>query len=170
VIVPRPWLSLIVALTAPLRSTVKVSSASCFVSPYTVTSTVLDVSPGRKLSVPEVAAKSPSATVAVPSAVAKSTLVVNAVVPVFVTANENVELPTLPSAALTSPIEKDAELSSSMMVCVALGVSITMPVAGCGFEMLTVKVSFVSAVASISTGDPVRWMRTVGEKYLPDIW
>ena len=72
----------------------------------------------------------------------------NPVDPVFVTANENVELPTLPSAALTSPIEKDAELSSSMMVCVALGVSITMPVAGCGFEMLTVKVSFVSAVAS----------------------
>ena len=54
VIVPTPWLSAIEALTAPLRSTVKVSPVSCFVSPFTVTSTFLVVSPGRKLSVPEV--------------------------------------------------------------------------------------------------------------------
>ena len=85
---------------------------------------------------------------AVPFAVAKSTLVVNPVDPVFVTANENVELPAFPSAAVTSPIAKEAELSSSAMVCVAVGVSITTFVEGWGFEMVTVNVSFASAVVS----------------------
>ena len=79
---------------------------------------------------------------AVPFAVAKSTLVVNPVDPVFVTANENVELPAFPSAAVTSPMAKEAELSSSAMVCVAVGVSITTFVEGWGFEMVTVNVSF----------------------------
>jgi len=84
----------------------------------------------------------------VPSAVAKSTFVVNAVDPVFVTANENVELPAFPSAAVTSAIANEAELSSSETVCVELGVSITKPGSGTVSEMATVNVSFVSATVS----------------------
>ena len=84
----------------------------------------------------------------VPFVVAKSTLVVNPVDPVFVTANENVELPAFPSAAVTSPIANEAELSSSAIVCVAVGVSITTLGRGKGFEMVTVNVSFGSATVS----------------------
>ena len=85
---------------------------------------------------------------AVPSVVAKLTLVVNAVDPVFVTANENVELPAFPSAAVTSAIANEAELSSSEIVWVELGVSITTFGSGTVSEMPTVKVSLVSAAVS----------------------
>jgi len=53
--VPTPWASATVALVAFTRSTVKVSSGSSRVSPVTWTLTVLDVSPGEKVTVPLVA-------------------------------------------------------------------------------------------------------------------
>ncbi|MCY1524799.1 hypothetical protein D9M68_597500 [compost metagenome] len=52
VIVPTPWLSAMVALTAPLRLTKKVSLASGTVSPTTGTVMVCVVVPGVKVSVP----------------------------------------------------------------------------------------------------------------------
>ena len=54
VMVPTPWLSLIVALDAPLRLTKKVSVASGMVSPITGTLMVRVVWPGVKVSVPDV--------------------------------------------------------------------------------------------------------------------
>src|SRR5438270_210874 len=51
-IVPRPWLSVIVALVALDRLTKKVSSFSTVVSPLTLTVIVLEVWPGVKVSVP----------------------------------------------------------------------------------------------------------------------
>jgi hypothetical protein len=51
-IVPTPWPSAIVALTALERLTSKVSSASSRVSPLTSTVTVFVVSPVRKVSWP----------------------------------------------------------------------------------------------------------------------
>ncbi len=55
VIVPRPWLSEIGAFVGALRSTVRVSFASYFTSPFTVTLTGWVVTPGAKVSVPEAA-------------------------------------------------------------------------------------------------------------------
>ena len=52
VMVPTPWLSAMVALTAPLRLTKKVSFASGTVSPITGTVIVCVVAPGVKVSVP----------------------------------------------------------------------------------------------------------------------
>jgi hypothetical protein len=54
-IVPVAELETIVALTASVRSSLKVSSASDKLSPLTATSTVLVVSPGLKVMVPVVA-------------------------------------------------------------------------------------------------------------------
>ena len=51
--VPNPWLMAIVALVGLLRFTKKVSSLSASVSPLTRTVTVLLVSPGLKVSVPD---------------------------------------------------------------------------------------------------------------------
>ena len=65
VMVPSPEPSAIPALPAPKRLTVNVSSASWVVSPLMVTSTVLVVWPGSNVTVPDAAARSPSATVAV---------------------------------------------------------------------------------------------------------
>ena len=53
--VPTPWLSEIVALTAPLRLTKKVSLASGMASPATVTERLRVVMPGAKVRVPDVA-------------------------------------------------------------------------------------------------------------------
>jgi hypothetical protein len=53
VIVPVPWVSRIVAFVAPLRLTTRVSFASFFASPFTVTLTGWVVTPGAKVSVPE---------------------------------------------------------------------------------------------------------------------
>ena len=50
-IVPRPWLSAIVALAGLERLMKKVSSASSVVSPLTCTVIVPVVSPGLKVSV-----------------------------------------------------------------------------------------------------------------------
>ena len=52
VMVPRPWLSAMVALVAPLRLTKKVSFASGTVSAITGTVIVRVVWPGVKLSAP----------------------------------------------------------------------------------------------------------------------
>ena len=54
VIVPTPWLSAIVALTAPERFTKNVSSASLTVSPTTGTKIFWVVCPGVKANDPEV--------------------------------------------------------------------------------------------------------------------
>ena len=51
-IVACPWPSAIAALTAPLRSTKKVSSASTTVSPFTVRVMGCDVVPRRKVRTP----------------------------------------------------------------------------------------------------------------------
>jgi hypothetical protein len=53
--VPVPWATEIVALTAPDRSTLKVSSVSYVVSPFTATVTVFETWPGEKASEPDVA-------------------------------------------------------------------------------------------------------------------
>ena len=53
--VPVAWVVPIVALVAELRLTAKVSLDSIAVSPATLTVIVFWVSPGAKLSVPEVA-------------------------------------------------------------------------------------------------------------------
>ena len=54
VMVPRPWLSTIVALTAPERFTKNVSFASFSASPTTGTVMVCVVCPGAKVTVPDV--------------------------------------------------------------------------------------------------------------------
>ncbi len=51
-IVPRPWLSAMVAFTGLVRLTKSVSSASGVTSPRTVTLTVCVVWPGLKVTVP----------------------------------------------------------------------------------------------------------------------
>ncbi|GJE61100.1 hypothetical protein MPOCJGCO_3221 [Methylobacterium trifolii] len=55
VIVPTPWVSVIVALVAPERFTRKLSLGSKTVSPLASTVMVRLVVPGAKVSVPEVA-------------------------------------------------------------------------------------------------------------------
>src|SRR5207245_11045937 len=75
-IVPVPTALAIVALVAPDRVTVKVSSGSNSVSAFTVTVTGLLVSPGSKVSVPLPATLSSWPALAVPAAVALVTVVV----------------------------------------------------------------------------------------------
>ena len=65
VMVPRPVASPMVALVAPVRSTVKVSEPSKVVSSVTLTVMVCDVTPAAKVRVPVALAKSvPSVAVA----------------------------------------------------------------------------------------------------------
>ena len=52
-IVPSPLESEIVASTGAVRFTKKVSFASCWTSPHTMTLIVFDVSPGRKVRSPD---------------------------------------------------------------------------------------------------------------------
>ena len=67
--VPTPWASLMVAPVAPERLTLKLSLPSNTPSLLMVTTMVLVVSPGRKLSVPALPVKSLAApAVALPSA------------------------------------------------------------------------------------------------------
>ena len=65
VMVPMPVASAMVALVAPVRSTVKVSEPSKVVSSVMLTVMVCDVTPAAKVSVPVALAKSaPSVAVA----------------------------------------------------------------------------------------------------------
>jgi hypothetical protein len=62
-----PSASMMSALDGSASLTEKYSSHSPTRSPWTGTAIVMLVCPGRKVSVPDVAAKSPPASVAVPS-------------------------------------------------------------------------------------------------------
>ena len=78
------------------------------------------------------------------------------------TVNVNVVEPASPSAWLTSSMDRVGAVSSSVIVCVTFGVSITVDPDGWLFERCTVKVSFPSYVVSPFTSTVTVLVRSLG--------